>query len=468
MPVPQRLSAAAAVVLLTVTLVTTAATPAGAAPPGPPGPDEIRHSPNIQHLATVAKRPPFDAELAFGTDLAFAGDLAVAGNYAGFTIYDLADPARPRMLSQTLCPGSQNDVSIAGELLFLSTDSSRSDDSCASTALPATEPDAWEGIKIFDIGDPATPRYLASVETACGSHTHTLVPEDGRDSVLLYVSSYGPDPAFPDCRPPHDRITIVRVPLRDPAAAAVVAQPVLFPGGGHPGRPGEFPGPYTVPTSGCHDITVLPERDLAAAACMGDGVLLDISDRLRPRPIDRVRDRNFAFWHSATFNQDATKVVFVDELGGGMTAACTPEIGGTRGASAVYDIVGGRLHPAAYFKINRVQGTTENCVAHNSSLIPVRGRDVLVQAFYQGGVSVWEFTDSRRPREIAFFERGPLPADQVPAGGSWSAYWYNGHIYSSDMRKGLDVLRLNDPRTNSANRVRLTGLNPQTQPSYRR
>jgi hypothetical protein len=201
---------------------------------------------------------------------------------------------------------------------------------------------------------------------------------------------------------------------------------------------------------------------------MGDGLLLDITDPVRPRVLDRVRDRNFAFWHSATFNNDATKVVFVDELGGGMAAACAPGVGRERGASAVYEIRRNRLVPASYFKIDRPQGETENCVAHNASLIPARGRDILVQAFYQGGVSIWDFTDARRPREIGYFERGPLPPDQIPAGGSWSAYWYNGYIYSSDLQKGLDVLVVDDPRTNSANRVRLGELNPQTQPMYRR
>ncbi|GAA3727885.1 hypothetical protein GCM10022225_06610 [Plantactinospora mayteni] len=452
---------------------TSASTPADAAgtpPDGVPLPDEIRHSRNVRHVANMPPRPPFDAPLAFGTDIAFTGQHAIVGNYEGFTIYDISRPSAPRLVSQVHCPGSQNDVSVSGNLLFLSTDTSRSDDSCASAALPATEPNAWEGIKIFDIGDKAAPRYVASVETDCGSHTHTLVPDRRRDSVLLYVSSYGPDAGYPDCRPPHDRISIVRVPLRNPSKAAVVAEPVLFPLGGNPGRPGEFPD-YVVPTSGCHDITVYPERDLAAAACMGDGLLLDISDRLRPRVIDQVRDdEHFSFWHSATFNQAATKVVFVDELGGGMAPACTPEIGPEHGASAVYDIVGRgshrRLVKRAYFKIDRPQDPTENCVAHNGSLIPVPGRDILVQAYYQGGVVIWDFTDSRRPREIGYFERGPLPPDQIPAGGSWSAYYYNGHIYSSDLRKGLDVLAVDDPRTAPARWIRLPEFNAQTQPSH--
>nr|BFF00747.1 hypothetical protein GCM10020241_24220 [Streptoalloteichus tenebrarius] len=205
---------------------------------------------------------------------------------------------------------------------------------------------------------------------------------------------------------------------------------------------------------------------------MGDGVLIDISDRERPRVFERVRDdRNFAFWHSATFNNEGTKVVFTDELGGGGAPACDAKTGPTRGADGIYDIVGRgdqrKLVFRSYFKIPRYQAETENCVAHNGSLIPVRGRDIMVQAWYQGGVSVWDFTDSARPKEIGYWERGPLSTDRKITGGSWSAYYYNGHIYSSDIQKGLDVLDLNDPRTHIAKWVRMDELNVQTQGSYR-
>ncbi|MEV0428255.1 hypothetical protein [Micromonospora sp. NPDC050495] len=435
-----------------------------------PGPDEIRHSDNIRPVANVPKQGPFASSFSIGTDLAFTGHYAISGNYDGFTVYDIAQPRAPRVVSQVLCPGGQNDVAVWGDLLFLSTDLSRSDDSCSSTPLSASRKEAWEGIKIFDIRDKAAPRYVAAVETDCGSHTHTLVPDRRRDAVLIYVSSYGPDPSFPDCQPPHDSISVIRVPLRNPAAAAVVAKPVLFPDGGNPGQPGDFP---VAETTGCHDITVLPSQHLAAAACMGDGVLLDIADPYRPRVIQRVRDdQHFSFWHSATFNATGRKVVFVDELGGGMAATCNPQVGPEYGASAVYDIVGSgdhrRLRFASYFKIPRAQGPEENCVAHNGSLIPARGRDIMVQAFYQGGVTVWDFTNSRHPREIGYFERGPLPPGGLPAGGSWSAYYYNGYIYSSDLQKGLDVLAIEDRRIASAAAVRLTEFNAQTQPDYHR
>ncbi|WP_332757775.1 LVIVD repeat-containing protein [Streptomyces sp. MT206] len=429
-----------------------------------PGKDEIVHSRNIKPLANIPSANPD----GINSDLAFQGRYAYAGSYDGFTIYDIDDPKAPKTVSRVLCPGGQNDISVSGDLLFLSTDSSRSDDSCNSVSQPATEKSSWEGIKIFDIKDKKNPKYIKSVETACGSHTHTLVP--GNRDIYLYVSSYSPSEAFPDCQPPHDGISVVKVPKKAPTQAAVVAFPVLFPDGGNPGGP---VNPGVSKTTGCHDITVLPSKDLAAGACMGDGILFDISEPEQPRVIDRVQDNvNFSFWHSATFNERANKVVFTDELGGGGGATCNEATGPNRGADGIYDITGRGDHRKlvfrSYFKIPRHQADTENCVAHNGSLIPVGGgRDIMVQAWYQGGVSVWDFTDSDKPKEIGYFERGPLTTDVLGLGGSWSAYYYNGHIYSNDIVKGLDVLRLDDWRTESAKRVWMDRLNVQSQPDYR-
>ncbi|MFE2169395.1 LVIVD repeat-containing protein [Streptomyces sp. NPDC059447] len=428
-----------------------------------PGQDEIVHSANIKPLANIPSVDP----TVINSDIAFQGRYAYAGNYNGFTIYDIANPKAPKTVTTVLCPGGQNDISVSGDLLFLSTDSSRSDDSCNSVSQPATEKSSWEGIKIFDIKDKKNPKYIKSVETACGSHTHTLVPGD-RD-IYLYVASYSPSEAFPDCKPPHDGISVVKVPKKAPTQAAVVAFPILFPDGGNPGAP---TNPGVSKTTGCHDITVLPSKNLAAGACMGDGILFDISKPEQPRVIDRVQDNvNFAFWHSATFNERANKVVFTDELGGGGAATCNEATGPNRGADGIYDITGTgdqrKLVFRSYYKIPRHQADTENCVAHNGSLIPVGGgRDIMVQAWYQGGVSVWDFTDSAQPKEIAYFERGPLTTDKIGVAGSWSAYYYNGHIYSNDMAKGLDVLRLDDWRTESAKWVWLDRLNVQSQPDY--
>ncbi|OLF19673.1 hypothetical protein BU204_01485 [Actinophytocola xanthii] len=435
-----------------------------------PAPDEMVSSPNIEHLKNLPPEAPLVG--GTGTDIAFQGRYAFVGNYLGFTIYDIKRPERTKVVRSVLCPGSQNDISVVGNLLFLSTDSRRTDDSCASEAQPDGTKPYWEGIKIFDISDKRSPRYVKSVETACGSHTHTLVPDKRGRSVYLYVSSYSPAANISKCQPPHDKISIVEVPLRHPTAARVAATPVLFPDGGNPGEPElEYPE-RTSATTGCHDITVYPSKDLAAGACMGDGVLFDISNRLQPREIHRVQDdENFAFWHSATFNNAGTKVVFTDELGGGGEATCNAEIGQERGADGVYDIVGRgdhrRLVFRSYFKIDRFQTDEENCVAHNGSLLPIKGKDIMVQAWYMGGLQVWDFTDSARPKKIGYWERGPA-ADPATSGGSWSAYYYNGYIYSSDLGKGFDVLEINDRRTDPAKRVRMDQLNVQTQTGFGR
>ena len=424
------------------------------------GTDQIGYSKNIEHLSNTPLAGSFALPGAFGTDLAFQDDRAYVGNYNGFAIFDISDPEAPEALAQVSCPGSQNDITVSGDLVYLSTDSSRTDDSCASGTQSVNNPASWEGIKIFDVSDPTSPQYIKSVETKCGSHTHSLVP--GEDADYLYVSSYGPSAASADCKPPHDLISIVEVPHADPTSASVVATPVLFPAGGNPGGNGSST------TSGCHDITVYPSKKIAAGACMGDGVIMDISDPKAPKVIETVRDTtNFAFWHSATFNNKGTKVVFTDELGGGGAATCNDTVGSTRGANAIYELSSdNELTFASYYKIPRNQGATENCVAHNGSIVPLPGRDVMVQSWYQGGVSVWDFTDSDNPRELDYFERGAVSAASLVLGGTWSAYYYNGHVYSSDITKGLDVLELKDPSLKKAAGVRLDQLNPQSQPVY--
>jgi hypothetical protein len=414
------------------------------------GPYEIGRSKNVEHLKNIPHSGPLTG--ATGSDLAFQDGKAFVGNYNGFVIYDITKPSSPTMVAQVNCPGSQNDISVYGNLLFVSTDSSRSDDSCTSKAQSAELKASWEGMKIFDISDVSNPKYIKSVETACGSHTHTVVPGD--ESVYLYVSSYSPRDTFPDCQPPHDSISIIDVPLKTPTEAKVVATPNLFPDGG-----------YTN-TSGCHDITAYPAKKIAAGACMGDGIIMDISNPVAPKVIEQVTDtENFAFWHSATFNAKGTKVVFTDELGGGGAATCNAKIGPTRGANGIYDLSkDNKLTFRSYYKIPRHQNDTENCVAHNGSLIPVKGRDVMVQSWYMGGTSFWEFTDSGNPREIGYFERGPAPSGG--GGGTWSSYYYNGHVFSSDLGQGFDVLRITDRDLRKAAKVKMDQLNVQSQPTY--
>ena len=462
-----------------------AAAPAASAQTAPPATGAVlpqgaeANSANVRLIANLPKTGAFASEAAFNSDLAFQGNHVFAGNYNGFTVYDIADPRQPKQVVQLVCPGAQNDISVSGNLLFLSVDSRRTDDSCNSAGATAEQSAAgqyWEGIRIFDISDPAKPEYVAAVETDCGSHTHTLVPSNSGRDIFVYVSSYGPATNIARCQPPHDKISIVRVPVQRPERAAVVATPVLFPDGGNPGRAAvpAVPATETTPavpavtaysaTAGCHDITAYPAKGIAAGACMGEGVIMDISNPRRPRVVETVLDtENFAFWHSATFSNAADKVIFTDELGGGGAATCVPAIPRTKGANAIYRLNASRdLSFASYYKIRRTQSASENCVAHNGSLIPVNGRDVMVQAWYQGGISVFDFTNPARPTELGWFDRGPISDTRLVLGGSWSAYYYNGYIFSNDIQKGLDVVEI----TNLRDRPRQLPLtyNPQTQP----
>ncbi|RVX42441.1 hypothetical protein EDD27_5070 [Nonomuraea polychroma] len=408
----------------------------------------VMKSDNVEHVAHAPRTAPFTGPDNINTDLAFQGDYAFVGNFGGFSIYDISDPTKPQIVSQVSCPAQQNDVTIYDNLLILSIDEPTGGPECDA----ARNERSWEGLRIFDVSDKKSPKYVGAVQTECGSHTHTMVPN--QDSLYVYVSSPGPEPDSETCPAPHELIQIVEVPLSSPQSAKIVAKPNIFPERQH----SEF-------ASGCHDITAYPEKNLAAAACFGDGVLLDISDPVNPKVLQQLTDReNFQIWHSATFNNDGTKVVFGDELGGGGQATCDRNTPSTKGANAVYDLVNGKLEKRGYFKIPREQQPNENCVAHNGSLIPVPGKDIMVQAWYQGGVSIWDFTDSANPKEIGYFERGPVQGEIIA--GSWSAYYYNGYIYSSDITEGLDVLELNDPLTDPAKKVTMDDFNVQTQKSY--
>ncbi|QVQ51926.1 hypothetical protein J4H86_24800 [Spiractinospora alimapuensis] len=454
----------AAGVLATLVAVSLFAPPVSADAAPDEGHQDVEHSDNVNHLANLPKPEAFADDQSWNTDLAFSGDYAVAGNYEGFTIYDISSPEEPEIVSVVVCPGLQNDVSISGDLLYTSTDVPMESDECGAERAGYDEEWTWEGLRVFDISDKANPRYVSAVRTACGSHTHTLVPGD-EETDYVYISSYMTSGEYVECGPTHDKISVVEIPKDDPAAAAVANEPVIFPDGGNTDQPG-----LLFPTSGCHDITIYRELDIAAGACMGDGVIMDISDPLEPEVLDQVQDENFAFWHSATFSNDASTVVFTDELGGGGAATCDEEHYPHLGANAFYSLSdrGGEreLSFESYYKIPRHQEATENCVAHNGSLIPVPGRDFMVQAWYQGGVSVIDFNDVGNPKEIAYFDRSTY-SDQLMLAGSWSAYWYNGHIYSSDIQNGLDVLEVTDPRLRSAQVVQYEEFNPQSQFRYR-
>jgi hypothetical protein len=421
---------------------------------------------NLTLLSNTPKPTPFEAEADFNSDIAFENGYAFGGNYDGVQIWDVRNGQTPALAAFIHCPGSQNDVTVNDGILVTSTDSIRNKAECeGNVSVPTTSPEYgqptnWEGLRVFDVRNPYRPKYLTSVRTDCGSHTHTVLPE--RDRLLIYVQSYDiPGPTSPakfNCAAPHDQISIVSIPRRNPANARVVAEPVLFPDGGNDGTTGTLRA-----TTGCHDITVYQAIGLAAGACTGEGVIMDIRNPVRPKVLSNIEDTNFAFWHSATISNDGKKVLFTDELGGGGQPTCNPTVGPNRGADAVYDIT----DPAnprflSYFKIPRPQTNAENCVAHNGNLIPnKKGRDILVQSWYQGGLSVVDWTDGSKPKEIAWFDRGPIAEDHLVLGGNWSTYFYNGRIYGSEIYRGFDVYQLAGVK--GSDKVQTGTLNAQTQ-----
>ena len=417
----------------------------------------------LRLIASRAKHGPFATESAFNSDLAFENGYAYQGNYEGVTIYDVRDPSNPTVAGQILCPGSQNDVTINDGILVTSTDSRRTNDGCNSTSTSTpTAPTTWEGLKVWDVRDPKAPTLLTSVRTDCGSHTHTVLPE--ADRLIVYVQSYDVSGSNYRCANTgpnsHDKISIVEVPKADPAAAKVVNTPVLFPDGGNPGEPG---GTQRA-TTGCHDITVYQKIGLAAGACTGEGAIIDIKDPVNPKVLSTVEDPNFAFWHSATISQDGKRVLFTDELGGGGQPTCNSTVGPNRGADGIYDIT----DPAnpkfmSYFKIPREQTNQENCVAHNGNAIPVAGRDILVQSWYQGGISIIDWTDGSKVKELAWFDRGPIDSTRLVLGGFWSSYYYNGFIYGSEIQRGFDVFKATGSEFSQADRSKVRTLNAQTQ-----
>jgi hypothetical protein len=424
------------------------------------------------------------------SDLAFSRNHVFMGNFHGFTTYDIDNSKRPRLLASIVCPGGQGDVSVHGNLLFMSVEQTRGRVDCGTEGVQETaSAERFRGVRIFDITDLSRPKQIAAIQTCRGSHTHTLVI-DPNDKANLYVygsgtSSVRPGEELAGCSgsdPKDDpntalfSIDVIKVPLASPEKAAIVNRPRIFADpktGAIAGlEKGGDRGPGAQPsraTNQCHDITVFSEIGLAAGACSGNGILLDIHDPVHPVRLDDVADKNFAYWHSATFNNDGTKVIFTDEWGGGTRPRCRATDPLNWGADAIFDIVDKKLKFASYYKMPAPQTEQENCVAHNGSLVPVPGRDIMVQGWYQGGVSVFDFTDSAKPVEIAFFDRGPIDATNLITGGFWSAYWYNGQIYGSEIARGVDVFRLKPSEyltqneIDAAGLVRAEELNPQDQ-----
>ncbi len=514
----------------------------------------------VWNLRVVSETPPPEAFVGItNSDLAFKGPYAIQGNYNGVQVWDISNPASPELTTAYVCPASQSDVSVYGDLLFVSGEGLGGRLDCSAEGVQqAVSQDRLRGIRIFDITDIRNPEYIANVQTCRGSHTHTVLkdPNDD-DNVYIYVSGSAPvrpsdelagcSGAMPEEDPNSAlfRIEVIRVPLANPEAAAIVSSPRIFedlvapPSHGLSpadleqieearargafvadlfGQPRVLPdrfvrplldsiadaagretptaadsaalrdylptwaaqiagpqggndGPGRGPTQ-CHDITVYPEIGLAGGACEGYGLLLDISDPVNPRRIDAVADSNFSYWHSATFSNDGSKVLFTDEWGGGGAPKCRASDPMEWGANAIFTVGDDGIRFRSYYKMPAPQTNLENCVAHNGSLIPIPGRDVMVQSWYQGGISIFDWTDPDRPVEIAFHDRGPSDADRMGSGGSWSVYWYNGVIVSSEIARGLDIFELvpsdvlSQNEIDAANTVRFDYLNSQGQPSY--
>jgi hypothetical protein len=515
------------------------------------------------NLRVVSKSPPSEKFVgSTNSDLSFTGKYAIQGNYNGFQVWDISNPAKPELTIGYFCPASQSDVSVYKHLLFVSGEGNSGRLDCGAQGVKDTvSADRLRGIRIFDITDIKAPKYIGNVQTCRGSHTHTVV-EDPKDPANIYIYVSGSagvrSPSeLPGCSrlaPDQDpnsarfRIEVIKVPLANPAQAAIVSSPRIFNDLVAPPSHGEAPedaaaaakeaadwrakGGYTAtiqgteyvlppqfvnpmldsvvkarngtgaptaadsaalraalpamiaarfgppPTPGairpgpnqCHDITVYPAIGLAGGACEGYGLLLDIHDVANPKRIGAVADSNFSYWHSATFNNDGTKILFSDEWGGGGGAKCRATDKPEWGADAIFTLANNTMTFKSYYKLPVAQTIHENCVAHNGSLIPIPGRDVMAQSWYQGGVSVFEWTDAAHPREIAFFDRGPVDSTTMGNGGTWSVYWYNGVLVSSEIGRGLDILELtpnalvSQNEIDAARSVHLDYFNAQGQP----
>lgn len=520
----------------------------------------------VWNLRVISKTPsPEPFAKSTNSDLSFLGKYAIQGNYNGYQVWDLTDPSKPAMTASLYCPASQSDVSVYGNLLFVSGEGLTGRLDCGAQGVRDTvSTERLRGLRIFDISDIRHPRNVGNVQTCRGSHTHTVLEDpNDRENVYVYISGSagirspnelpGCVRETPDVNPNSAlfRIEVIKVPLAHPERAAIVSSPRIFNDLVAPPRHGEAPddianaqraienakrsGQYVVTIEGqtivvppqftkplldsivrtrggsgaptaadsaalrgsindivtrmaglpvrrpgsngprpgptqCHDITVYPAIGLAGGACEGYGLLLDISDPVNPRRIGAVADSNFSYWHSATFNNDGTKVLFSDEWGGGGGPKCRASDPKAWGADALFTIADRQMQFQSYYKMPAAQTAFENCVAHNGSLIPVPGRDIMVQSWYQGGISVFDWTDGAKPVEIAFHDRGPVDSTRMVSAGSWSVYWYNGLIVSSEIARGLDVFELQPSayltknEIDAANTVRFDHLNPQGQP----
>ena len=500
---------------------------------------------NMRLVSTTPPSPQFINRDTAGdfrfinSDMSFRGNYVIQGNFNGVQIWDISNLKIPKLYKAFVCPGSQSDVSVYRNFLFVSGEALNGRTDCGTQGVTDTvSHDRLRGIRIFDGTDLGNPVRITDVQTCRGSHTHTVVtsPTD-TDNVYIYVSGSAPVRSpnelsgctigQPDSNPATAlfRIEVIQVPLAHPEQAHIVSSPRIFhdltEAPTHPAAPQDLaeakrradsaravggftavikgtrdttdiilgpgflhfrldsivkarggtgtptaedtatlranaqqivdlivqgpPRPPGTPRPGptqCHDITVYPAIGLAGGACGGYGLLLDIRDVANPTRVGAVADSNFSFWHSATFNNDGSKILFTDEWGGGLQPRCRVTDKPEWGADAIFTLSGATMDFKSYYKLPVAQTSNENCVAHNGTLIPVPGRDIMAQGWYQGGVSVFDWTDPAHPKEIAFFDRGPMDSTKLLGAGSWSAYWYNGYIISSEIARGLDIFEL--------------------------
>ena len=495
-------------------------------PPPPPAPPAGAPADAAGGRGGRGGRGPTINTGSVNSDLAFIGNHLFVGNYNGINFYDIDNPGKIKLGTSLVCPGGQGDVSVYGNLLFMSDEALNGRIDCGTQGIPVPanavpeppveppaaaagepgapaagagrrgrrppppSPDRFRGVRIFDISDLKNPKQVATVQSCRGSHTHSLLvdPKD-KDNIYVYISGTagvrqaeelaGCSGGDPKANPETAlfRIDIIKVPLAHPELAKIVSSPRIF----TDTQTGDINGLWkggthgegtqsTSTTNQCHDITIYSAIGLAAGACSGNGILLDISDPVNPKRIDAVSDPNYAYWHSATFSNDGSKVLFTDEWGGGSQPRCRPTDPMHWGADAIFSLSNRKLTLSSYYKMPAPQTDLENCVAHNGSLVPIPGRDVFVQAWYQGGVSLVDFTDPKHPFEIGYFDRGPLDPVKRGTGGFWSVYWYNGYIYGSEIARGVDVFRLipskflTQEEIDASNQVHLDILNVQSQP----
>jgi hypothetical protein len=474
-----------------------------------------------------APRPPRALQLgSTNSDLAFKDHYVIVGNYNGFNIYDVQNPEKAVLKTSVMCPGSQDDVTVYGNLLFLSVESTTARVDCGTQGIPlpagyvaptpaprpaaglgapgapgaggppaggrparAPEPPSKErfrGVRIFDISDIANPKQLPGVQTCRGSHTNTLVTDpNDKNNIYLYLSGYSairsPE-ELPGCSAggiddPNTAlytIVVIQVPLAHPELAKVIDSPRIFSDEKTGAMNGlsvgnlHGEGAPAQPVSGCHDISAFPDIGLAAGACTRVGILLDIKNPAKPKRVAAISDPNFSFWHSANWNSDGSKLIFDDEWGGGSQPRCRATDPMTWGADSIFTRKGTELTLGSYYKMPAPQTDMENCTAHNGNVIPIPGRDIEVKSWYQGGISIMDFTDATHPIEIGYFDRGPLDSEKFIDGGTWSSYWYNGYIYGSEIARGFDVYKLVPTKFITANeiaaaeQIHLTQYNAQT------